>query len=252
MDCNVYIRELDSIDSTNRYTRENSGTLWHEAQGKEIIAVTARHQTAGRGQRGNTWDSAADSNLLLTLIVRPGNSLEAARQFLLSQTVAVAIHAAMKSHGIYTRLKWPNDIYAGNRKLAGILVELDYSGKYIEQAIIGIGLNVNQTEFPPMERTPVSMKMLTGKETAISEVLHSLLREFTHYYSTMRSSNADAIAAEYKGLLLGLGQERSFIDTDGMFTATIEGTEPDGHLLLRRTDGSLSHYAFKEVEQLIQ
>ena len=247
MDYNITVKHLDVVDSTNRYLRDGADNLWTD--GKDIVAVTAVRQTAGRGQRGNVWSSKEGENLLLSMLVRPGSSLEVANQFLLSQAVAVSLHAAMKCYGIDTRLKWPNDIYVGNRKLAGILVELDYSGAFVEQAIVGIGLNVNQTEFPPMDRVPVSMKMLLGKDIPVEDVLRDVLFHFSHYYQEMRCGCKETVFAAYRELLFGLGEERHFVDAQGPFMATIEGTEPDGHLLLRRSDGTLSRYAFKEVEQ---
>lgn len=243
----IYIKRLDVVDSTNRYVRDEADNLW--VPGKDIVVVTAVHQTAGRGQRGNAWQSQSGKNLLLSILLRPGCALEVSGQFLLSQAVALSIHSAMKCYGIETRLKWPNDVYAGNRKLAGILVELDYSGAFVEQAIVGIGLNVNQTEFPPMDRVPVSMKMLLGRDIPVEDVLRDVLCLFNHYYNELLWGNKKAISAEYRELLLGLGEQREFIDSGGSFTATIEGVEPCGRLLLRRSDGSLSRYCFKEVEQ---
>lgn len=243
----IYIKRLDVVDSTNRYVRDEADNLW--VPGKDIVAVTATRQTAGRGQRGNVWQSQSGKNLLLSILLRPGCALEASGQFLLSQAVALSIHSAMKCYGIETRLKWPNDVYAGDRKLAGILVELDYSGAFVEQAIVGIGLNVNQTEFPPMDRVPVSMKMLLGRDIPVEDVLRDVLCLFNHYYNELLWGNKKAISAEYRELLLGLGEQREFIDSGGSFTATIEGVEPCGRLLLRRSDGSLSRYCFKEVEQ---
>ena len=249
MDCSITIKRLDVVDSTNRYARDEADNLW--VNGKDIVAVTAAHQTAGRGQRGNVWQSQSGNNLLMSIILRPGCALEVANQFMLSQAVALSIHAAMKCYGIETRLKWPNDIYAGDRKLAGILVELDYSGAFVEQAIVGIGLNVNQTEFPPMDRVPVSMKMLLGKDIPVEDVLRDVLCLFNRYYGEMRWGCKEAISAEYRELLLGLGEQREYVDAEGTFTAVMEGIEPSGHLLLRRSDGTLSRYAFKEVEQLL-
>lgn len=247
----IYIKRLDVVDSTNRYARDEAAALWNKRSGGDAVAVTALHQTAGRGQRGNVWQSQSGHNLLVSILVRPGISLEVSRQFSLSQVVAVSIHAAMKCYGIDTRLKWPNDIYVGNRKLAGILVELDYSSAFVEQAIIGVGLNVNQTEFPSMDRVPVSMKMLLGKEIPVEDVLRDVLCNFSHYYSEMRWGCNSAIPADYKALLMGFGEQREYIDADGAFLAVAEDVEPDGHLLLRRADGTLSRYAFKEVEMHI-
>ena len=245
------IIHLTTVDSTNRYIRDEAVALWENRGTGDFAVVTAGHQTAGRGQRGNTWNSNAGENLLFSLLVRPGETLEVSRQFLLSQAVALSIHDAMKCYGVDTRLKWPNDIYAGSRKLAGILLELDYSGAFVEQAIIGIGLNVNQENFPPMDRVPVSMKMLRKRDFILDDVLATILDLFEHYYTEMRFGNRDAIAAEYKRVLLGMNERHTFIDRDGHFDAVIQDVESDGHLILRRNDGSTGRYAFKEVEMVL-
>ena len=148
-----YIIGLDTVDSTNRYLRDEADVLWNEcAAEKRFVVVVAGHQTAGRGQRGNKWCSNAGENLLFSILVRPGEQLRVDKQFSLSQVVALSLHDTMRCYGIDAKLKWPNDIYVENRKLAGILVELDYSGAFVEQAIIGIGINVNQELFPEMDR----------------------------------------------------------------------------------------------------
>lgn len=248
MASDILVKWLGGIDSTNRYVRDEAAALW--SCGYSAVAVAANHQTAGRGQRGNVWSSEPGQNLLMSLLVRPGMSLEVANQFLLSQTVALSVHAAMRCYGIDTRLKWPNDIYVGECKLAGILIELDYRGAFVEQAIIGIGLNVNQSEFPPMDRVPVSMKMLSGRDFDVKDVLNTTLDCFSHYYSLMKLGGG-CIEAEYRELLLGFGEKRRFIDANGAFEAVVEGVGPMGHLLLRRDGCSLSCYAFKEVEMVI-
>lgn len=249
MASDILVKRLGVVDSTNRYVRDEAAALWRN--GYSTVAVVAEHQTAGRGQRGNVWASELGRNLLVSFLVRPGMSLEVTNQFLLSQAVALAVHMAMKCYGIDTRLKWPNDIYVGERKLAGILIELDCFGAFVEQAIIGLGLNVNQSEFPSMDRVPVSMKMLLGREIAVDDVLADIMDCFSRYYAEIKCGNKAAVAAEYRALLLGFGEQRRFIDADGSFTAVVEGVEPTGHLLLRRADGTLSRYAFKEVEMLL-
>ena len=245
------IVHLLEVDSTNRYVRDEAAALWQNRGINDFAVVTAGHQTAGRGQRGNTWSSNTGENLLLSILVRPGEALEVKKQFILSQAIALAVHDAMKRYGIDTRLKWPNDIYVGKRKLAGILMELDYSGTFVEQAIIGIGLNVNQDTFPAMDRVPVSMKMVLKKEFAVECVLHNVLDKFKERYTQLCNSKSDAIATEYSHLLLGIGEMRTFIDSQGEFTAMIEGVESDGHLLLKRNDGNMTRYAFKEVEMVL-
>ena len=284
------IIRLATVDSTNRYTRDDADNLWNKHGENGFVVITATHQTAGRGQRGNIWSSNAGENLLISILVRPGEALEVKRQFLLSQAVALAMHDAMLHYDIDTRLKWPNDIYAGSRKLAGILLELDYAGRYVEQAIIGIGLNVNQQAFPPMDRVPVSMKMLwkaeSGKlvqasgrkfiyvrnsrsqvssarsavktengkqrqDLVLDDVLSTLLSSFERYYNLLLQGHGDEIAAEYDKLLLGINEQHTFIDKEGSFEAVLQGVESDGHLLLQRNDGCTGRYAFKEVEMVL-
>ena len=251
MECEAYVKRLDIVDSTNRYVRDEANTLWSKQGGCGYVVVTAEHQTAGRGQRGNIWNSNAGENLLFSILVRPGEALAVSNQFLLSQAVALALHSAMGYYGIDTRLKWPNDIYVGNRKLAGILLEVDCCGAFVEQAIIGVGVNVNQEIFPKMDRVPVSMKILQERDFSVEDVLATILKFFEHYYTRLRSGDSETIAREYSKLLLGLGEQRAFVDSGGRFNAVIEGVEPNGHLLVRRVDGRLSSYAFKEIEQLL-
>ena len=241
---------LSTVDSTNRYVRDEAATLWAKSGFADgLVVVSAEHQTAGRGQRGNTWNSNAGENLLFSILIRPGEALKVAEQFLLSQTVALALHGAMKSYDIDTRLKWPNDIYVGKRKLAGVLVELDYSGTFVEQAIIGVGINVNQVLFPVMDRIPVSMKMLQRRSFVTDKILETVIGCFERNYTELCKGNTYAITAQYTGLLLGINERRSYIDADGPFEGVIEGVENDGHLLVRRADGAMSRYAFKEIEQ---
>ena len=245
------IIRLSTVDSTNRYLRDEADLLWGSRTAGYYVVVTSEHQTAGRGQKGNTWNSNAGENLLFSILVRPGETLAVKEQFILSQAVALALYDAMSCYGIDVRLKWPNDIYVGDRKLAGILVELDCCGAFVDQAIIGIGLNVNQEFFPIMDRIPVSMKMLKDCDFSPEDVLATILDSFKQRYSAMCSGCKAELVAEYSKLLLGLNELRAFVDSEGRFNAVIVGVESDGHLLLRREGGVLSRYAFKEVEQLL-
>ena len=246
---NIYRVHLGVVDSTNSYVRDEAETLARLACGAGIIAVTADAQTAGRGQRGNRWLSKDGENMLLTILVEP-RFLVPSRQFALSQAIALAVRDTMLKYGIMARLKWPNDIYVEKGKLAGILIELDYEADYIASAIIGVGLNVNQTEFAPMERVPTSMKILTGRDFNVNEVTDSILLSFAKRYSLMKECNL-SLADEYKQSLMGWGVSQHYKDMSGTFDAVIEDVEPDGHILLRSDDGELRRFAFKEVELCI-
>lgn len=242
----IYRVHLDVVDSTNRYARNEAYMLKASAGDAVIIAVTADNQTEGRGQRGNKWLSSSGENVLLTILVEPC-FLAPVHQFALSQAIALAVRDAMLQYGIAVQLKWPNDIYVGKGKLAGILIELDCGADNIARAIIGVGLNVNQTLFAPMERVPTSMKMLECRDFDVNDVTNSILLSFTKRYSLIEECDS-SLADEYKQSLVGWGVPMLYKDASGMFYAVIEDVEPDGHLLLRSGDGGLRRYAFKEVE----
>lgn len=246
----VYVKHLQVVDSTNRYIREEAAHLWSTAPNAQALVVVSESQTAGRGQQGNVWHSQQGANLLLSILIHP-TFLSASRQFVLSEAVALAIHRTLLFYKINSQLKWPNDIYIGNRKLAGVLVELDYSGCNVEQAIIGIGLNVNQEVFPTMDKLPVSMKILLGRPIEKDELLDTLLNSFIYFYEKLNTNEFDYIHSSYKRLLLGIGEKRLYIDANGPFESVIEDVEPDGHLLVRRSNGTLCRYAFKEIQQII-
>ncbi len=250
--CNpeFYIEHLPTVDSTNNYVRAEAKRLWGVAGKAEVVAVYADEQTAGRGQRGNVWLSRAGENLLVSLLVRP-SSLPVVRQFALSQAVALAVKGAMGYYGIDAVLKWPNDIYVGGRKLAGILVELDYSSSLVESAVVGVGLNVNEEVFSPMDKVPVSMKMLLGTSHEVEDVLSALLDGFSYYYAMLQRGEYDTLATDYKRSLMGYGKTMRFRVGEHSFEAVIKGVESDGRLCLLHADGSERLYAFKEVEMVI-
>lgn len=245
-----YIEHLAVTDSTNSYIRACREELMQKAAGRDIV-VCAGEQTAGRGQRGNVWQSCAGENLLVSIMVYP-QELPVSSQFALSQAIALAVKAAMNYYDIDAILKWPNDIYVGGRKLAGILIETDNCGAMVESAILGVGINVNQTAFPPMDRVPVSMKTLRGAEYAVDDVLSALLEAFSYYYNTMlQRGDYCTLASEYKRSLWGYRKPMRFRAGGKEFDAVIEDVESNGHLRLRLDDGSNALYAFKEVEQII-
>ena len=136
--------------------------------------VWAERQSAGRGQRGHAWSSAEGENLTFSLVLEPVQ-LAVGEQFLLSQAVALALVDTFAACGIDTRIKWTNDIYAGDRKLVGILIEHRYSGPTLARSVVGIGINVNQTAFDPALPNPVSMALAAGRRFDRREVLDRLL-----------------------------------------------------------------------------
>jgi BirA family transcriptional regulator, biotin operon repressor / biotin---[acetyl-CoA-carboxylase] ligase len=212
--------------------------------------VTTGFQTQGRGQGANTWYSSRNQNLLLSFHAIPGG-IAPVRQFMISRMVSIALHEVLSkyippSHKVC--IKWPNDLYAGRRKIAGILVENQIMGEKISSSIIGIGLNVNETGFPPTIPNPVSLFQLLNHTTDIETILTDIKKTLIRINKTDKTS-FPGFHAEYDNHLLGRDQSMLFKDQDGAFEGTITGTDDFGRLCVK-TGSVTKHYAFKEIEYI--
>ena len=160
---------IEETDSTNRWMKEN-GT-------QKDMVVVAEYQTAGRGCGTNSWESERGKNLLCSAFIHT-NDFQAKSQFIITQLVSVALCKAIERFvNKPVEIKWPNDIYVGDKKICGVLIENRLQGRMVKDTIIGVGLNVNQTEFKSDAPNPVSMKQLTGKDTDCEEVLKAFIDE---------------------------------------------------------------------------
>lgn len=256
MDCKIIsgyrvgFLHFSSVDSTNLVAKRESERLFDGKYCPDVLVVSADVQTSGRGQRGSVWHSSCGENVLLSIVVRP-LSLSASESYTLSVVAALASNAVVSSYGVDSLVKWPNDLYCDGKKLAGILSEVDFSGSSVTRAVVGIGLNVNQKQFCEMSRNPVSLSLLAGRDFDCAEVRHRLVEEFLHYYAMMEQGAVDELFALYERLLMGRSTKMLFRDSQGKFEATVDSVHRDGRLLLRREDGTLSCYSFKEVESVI-
>lgn len=248
--------ELDEIDSTNNFLRHLS-----TPDDYQMTLVTAEYQTAGRGADTNRWESAKGENLLLSLRVKPAN-LPVSRMFALSETTALAISDVLGAFlpltspkgGRGVCIKWPNDIYYGDSKVAGILIENDLQGNRVQRSTIGIGINVNQRRFLSDAPNPRSLADIVGRDIERHLVLEQFMERFTHLFGQIedgRPEALDALHENYKSHLYRFGEEHTYSDKDGTFRATLTDVEPSGHLILRDHSGTLRRYAFKEVRFLI-
>ena len=240
---------LAETDSTNSYARREASHLWAENPDCEALVVTAEEQSAGRGQRGTVWQSSKGKNLLMTIVVRP-KELAIESCYALSVATALALKESMQTYGLPTTLKWPNDLYCNNCKLAGILLESDFGGANVTQAFIGIGLNINQSDFYKMERRPTSMSLLCDREFNIEEVMHTIVNKFIEKYSKIASGELAQLFEEYEKSLMGYHEPLLYRDAAGEFTAGIKGVERDGRIVLECNDGTTRNYWFKEVENV--
>ena len=217
----------------------------------DITIAWAQFQTNGRGQSG-AWVSEPGQNLLFSILLIPSD-LAASDGFILSQANALALRDALKEYIDDVHIKWPNDIYTRNRKIAGTLIENQLQGKYIRRSVIGTGINVNQKHFPEGLAAPVTSIVLeTGKTVPPEEILHRFAQQFQTYYQYIQDGLYDYIRKLYCQFIYLLGQQQVFADKDGQFTGTIQGVEPNGHLVILDIYGKERHYAFKEVKMVLK
>lgn len=238
------IRWFDTLNSTNDTCAELAA-----AGAPEGLVVAAHSQTAGRGQRGNTWASATGQNLTFSLLLRP-SFLRVEEQFALSQAVAVALcrFVLLVAPRAKVAIKWPNDIYIGSDKVAGVLIENSFSSAQLEVSVVGIGINLNQRDFPAHLPNPTSLALHANEPIELQAALQRLLHELAHTYEQLRSGLRDALERDYLKRLYRLGQLARYRLPDGHeFDATMVGISPIGELMLQTPNGARRAFGFKEV-----
>lgn len=240
----IYIPETSS---TNVYARE-----WSICNPDKDATIYTHHQTAGRGQRGNSWESEPGKNLTFSIVIHP-KKLRADEQFVLSQMISLSLIDVLDTHLQGGCIKWPNDIYREHQKLGGILIENDLDGNFIHRSIIGVGLNINQITFTSDAPNPVSMKQITGQEFDLDVLLHQIVNRFTQYYIQWLISPdiVTHLEREYHQRLYRRQGFHTYRDTKGFFQGRIRNVSSQGILTLEREDATLSQYAFKEVQFIL-
>lgn len=236
------IIHIEETDSTNR---------WLKAHGEGTMVVVADYQTAGKGCGTNSWESERGKNLTFSMLIHP-TDIPASQQFRITEVVSVALCEVLERYLLTVpelaeglSIKWPNDIYMGDKKICGVLIENRLQGNVIVDSIIGIGLNVNQTEFVSDAPNPVSLRQLLGREIDREALLH----DFLETLETVSSSETTYSA--YRNKLFRLGKQAVFSDETGRFEGTIQDVETDGRLLIKDLAGQERRYAFKEVQFVI-
>lgn len=252
MKAEIPITWFDSIDSTNSEARRRLPA------NAKMSVYAAKFQTAGRGQRGNKWSSAAGQNLTFTVVLNFTQpqmpDLAVRNQFLLSIASALSVSDLLRKLNIRNTIKWPNDIYIGRRKVCGMLIENIVGNAGLEHSIIGIGLNLNQTEFPPELVNPTSVLVSSGLRTVPEEVLDDFLDIFSGYMPYLSDiEGINEIRNKYVSRLFGLGVSREYHDClrNVDFTGTIKGISEEGQLLMEMPDKTVTNYSFKEVSYII-
>ncbi len=233
---------LDSVSSTNDYLEElvNNGL-------QEPVVVRAGYQSEGKGYGANKWHSPKGLNLLLSFSVFP-ESLHPSDIFAISEIVSLSITQLIS--GITTKqvfVKWPNDIFVENNKIAGILIKNELEPHKVNHSIIGIGLNLNQKDFPAEIPNPVSLCRLTGEKYKPEEIQDELLTIFSSWYGHLTSGNLDHIHSGYMERLYLYNMEHTFYESGKAFTGVIKDVMPDGRLVIQTETGDRI-FGFKEVK----
>ena len=233
---------LDSVDSTNsealrRLSSLPSGTV-----------LAAREQTAGRGQRGNTWFSEPGKNLTFSVVLK-SLDLPAAEAFRLNCLCSVAVSDFLASYGVASSVKWPNDIYASGRKICGMLLENGLADGSVAYSVMGIGINVNQTEFPNLANA-TSIASLIGKAIDVDKSLQTFLEILAKWLPQLRSAE---LFDQYERRLYRLGTSARYHDMlrGEDFEGIIRGVDPDGRLRIEDAAGRIRRYYFKEVSYIL-
>ena len=239
----IYVHETTS---TNSYLSQ----LCNQQQPDELTSVWTDFQTAGRGQRGNSWESEQGANLLFSFVVFP-TFLEVRRQFILSQITALALYEVLSLYTDSITIKWPNDIYWKEKKICGTLIENDLTGIHLSRSISGTGVNLNQQTFVSDAPNPISLFQITGKRYDRKEILDQIMQRIAGYYDLLRQGKSDLIATRYFSALYRREGFYLYKDAAGIFKARIYDIDPIGKLILQDEQGQLREYMFKEVSYVL-
>ena len=234
---------LDETASTNLKLKQ----LLKEKSLTEGSIVKTDFQTQGRGQAGNSWFSGKGCNLLFSCLLYP-KFVIANQQFIISRIVSLALKEVLDQYMKSISIKWPNDIYWKDKKIAGMLIENSLIGKKIEFSIVGVGLNVNQDDFPLQLPNPISMKQVMGVEYNRDELLATFSDVLFSLYQSLQQGDGQSIEQKYLQQLYRNEGFHWYEDDNGRFKAKIKDVLPTGHLILETLIGEEKRkYAFKEV-----
>jgi len=268
--------ELQSVGSTNNYARQQI----HAGLAQHGMAIFAHEQLTGKGQRGKSWNSEKDANIILSIVIMP-RPLQLTQQFMLSACVAMAIHDFfIKYAGSDTKIKWPNDLYWQDRKAGGMLIESivrsresgvnsrqstvnslptgqagpQFVSSNWEWAIVGIGININQTSFPDDLPNPVSLKQITGKNFDTVELAKELCELLNKNFEALVNDGYEKIYASYLANLYQINSTVKLKKGNRVFDAIIKSVSPSGKLIVQHAieeDPIATGFDFGEVEWVI-
>ncbi len=240
--------EYERLDSTNLEAER----LLQRQRPVEGTILLAHEQYAGRGQMGNPWLTQAGMNLTFSLILTPTFLSFPAEHFLLNEAIVLGIRDALEEMGIGdVKVKWPNDVMVDDEKIAGILIQNTISGKGIRHSIVGVGLNVNQEEFPEGASKATSVKKKLDKEIHLEEILNLLSQRIEYYYLKLKRGDIPFLEREYHESLYKKGELSLYERADkSQFIGRIRGVKRMGFLQVENEKQELESFQFKEIKFL--
>ncbi len=242
-DMEIVLHQYDHLDSTN----EEALRLIADDRAKEGLVLQTYKQKQGRGTGKNKWESESGKNLTFSMILQP-HFLEPSQQFVLTEMVSLALFEVVEHRlgAEHLSIKWPNDLWFKDKKLAGVLVQNRIKGNQLDFSVIGVGLNVNQKKFLSDAPNPASLLHFTGKEENLPGLLDEILKQLGYYYDKIET-DIKSLEDLYLQKLYRIDEWGEYCDEAGVFTAKITGIDQYGRLLMTDRQGNLRVYGFKEV-----
>ena len=246
---NLFLSEriirVEKLDSTNLHALQ----LIKDTNPSGGTVVMALNQTEGRGQQTNAWESESGKNLTISLILRP-DFIKAQDQFQISMIISLGVRDYLSTYSENISVKWPNDIYVGDKKIAGILIEHSIMGVYLSHSVCGIGLNMNQKRFLSDAPNPISLYMLTKETYDLEKELVRLLASIENRYFQLLNGNGNKLEEDYLNAMFWMKEEHTFEDEEGQFKGKIVGISEFGQLQIQDEEQQVRTYNFKEVSFL--
>ena len=236
------IIQLEKVSSTNDYALK----LLSKSTAEEGTIICANSQTMGKGLAGNGWESQTGKNLTISIILKP-SFLNPSKQFYISKVIALSVHDFLSDQLKNVRIKWPNDIYVNNDKIAGILIENSVIGSKLEYSIAGIGVNINQREFPPTLINPGSLLKETGKTFDLGKLLDNLIHYLNLYYLLLLNGKYTEIDTKYLSHIYRFREIHSFKTQGGIIKGRISDIKESGQLEITSVSGEIFYFWFKEI-----
>ncbi len=246
------IIHIPTVDSTNNYAVKQVAA---NKVGEGDVIFT-RNQHGGKGLGANSWESEPNSNITFSIILRP-KFIKPAQQFVLTQVISLAIYDLIVEYlkpndRSSVKIKWPNDIYIDDKKVAGILIQNFIVGNSIDYTVVGIGMNVNQKEFISNAKNPISLIHYLNNKIDIDDILNKLLEKINGRYELLKYDiDFSSLKKEYLNRLFRIRTWSDFSDVNGIFDGKIMDVDEYGRLEILTRSGNLRVYMFKEVEFIL-